>query len=72
MKMPWGFSSFLAEEESQGEIEYLLLAAGAIFAAMIIIAFYLRMTRETAEALNRSVENTTGAIQNRVSNEVKQ
>ncbi len=68
----WGFSRFMAEEKSQGEVEYLLLAAGVTFAAMIIIAFYLRATRETAEVLNRSVTNTTTAIHNRVTNEVKQ
>ncbi len=62
-------SRFVREERAQGAIEYILLAGGIIVAAVVIFAIYSRMTRSTAEALNRSVANASATIEARIRNE---
>ncbi|MEE8167969.1 MAG: hypothetical protein V3T58_03745 [Candidatus Hydrothermarchaeales archaeon] len=61
---------FLAEEEAQGAIEYILLAGGIIVASIVVFALYSRMTRATAESLNRTSENVTREMEGRVTNEM--
>ncbi len=62
--------SFIEDEKAQGSIEYILLAGGVIATAVITYVMYMRMTRSTVEALNRSVENVTQTMENMIQNDL--
>jgi Flp pilus assembly pilin Flp len=59
---------FLKEEESQGAIEYILLAGGIIVAAAVIFAIYSRITRTAGTALENATGEVTEAMRQAITN----
>ncbi|MDP6671263.1 MAG: class III signal peptide-containing protein [archaeon] len=50
------------EEKAQGAIEYLLLIAGAILVAAVVLSLLASMTPDVTDAANNKLHNFLGEI----------